>query len=47
MFGENWDLVFCIMVGTFKAVKSLYDHKFYQVGELDYYTNSRFDIPAM
>jgi len=47
VFKESWDLVFCIMVGTFKAVKSLYDNKFYQINALDYKTKSSFDIPAM
>lgn len=47
IFKESWDLVFCIMVGTFKAVKSLYDNKVYRINSLDYKTTSSFDIPAM
>lgn len=47
VFAESWDLVFCIMVGTFKAIKSLYDTSFYQISDLDYKTTSSFDIPAM
>ena len=47
VFKESWDLVFCILIGTYKAVRSLYDNKFYQVSLLDYKTHSSFDIPAM
>ena len=47
VFKDSWDLVFCIMVGTYKAVKSLYDCKFYQINDLDYRMKSEFDIPAM
>ena len=47
VFKESWDLVFCIMIGAFKAVKSLYDCKFYQINDLDYRMKSEFDVPAM
>lgn len=47
VFKDSWDLVFCIMVGVFKAVKSLYDSKYYQINDLDYRMKSQFDIPAM
>lgn len=47
LFKESWDLVLCIMVGTFKAVKSLYDTSFYKIKDLDYTTKCSYDIPAM
>jgi hypothetical protein len=47
VFQESWDLVFCIMVGTFKAVKCLYDYNVYKCSDQDYQTSSSFDIPPM
>lgn len=41
---KSWTLVICIMVGVNRAVNSLYDGKYHQIGDSDYECCSTFEF---
>ena len=46
-FNKSWDLVLCLMIGTNKALKSLYDKVAYQLQEIDYENKFSFEFAVL
>ena len=44
---RNWNMVVCIMIGIFKAIRSLYDLKWYKITPRDYELKYYFEIAPM
>lgn len=47
MFNKSWDLVLCLMIGTHKAIKSLYDKINYELAEIDFSNKFTFEFAMM
>lgn len=47
MFNKSWDLVLCLMIGTHKALKSLYDKVNYELSEVDFSNKFTFEFAVM
>lgn len=47
MFNKSWDLVLCLMIGTHKAIKSLYDKINYELTDIDFSNKFTFEFAMM